>query len=112
MFELAAAMAFAAPHVAITLACRWPMLLTGRVPSATTRREMARMVLEKADAAVAGAVDGQRAALRLGADALAGKLKPVDMASAPAAIAIASLKPAFRRTRSNAKRLSRRRTRR
>jgi len=103
-------MAFAAPHVAITLACRWPMLMGGRVPSSATRREMARMVLEKAGAAVAGAVDGQKAALRLGADALAGKLKPADLAAAPAAIALASLKPAFSRVRSNSKRLSPRRT--
>jgi hypothetical protein len=112
MFDLAAGMAFAAPHVAITLACRWPMLMGGRMPSAATRREMARMVLEKAGAAVAGAVDGQKVALRLSADALAGKLKPADMAVAPAAIALAGLKPAFRKVRSNSKRLSRRRTRR
>jgi hypothetical protein len=112
MFDLAAGMAFAAPHVAVTLACRWPMLLGGRMPSAATRREMARMVLEKAGAAVAGAFDGQKAALRLSADALAGKLKPTDMAAAPAEIAMASLKPAFRRVRSNSKRLGRKRTRR
>jgi hypothetical protein len=110
MFDLAAGMAFAAPHVAVTLACRWPMLLGGRMPSAATRREMARMVLEKAGAA--GAFDGQKAALRLSADALAGKLKPTDMAAAPAEIAMASLKPAFRRVRSNSKRLGRKRTRR
>jgi hypothetical protein len=112
MFELAVGMAFAAPHVAITLACRWPMLISGRMPSAATRREMARMVLEKAGAAVAGALDGQQVALRISADALAGKLKPADMAVAPAAVAVASLKPALRRVRSNSKRLSRRRARR
>jgi hypothetical protein len=109
MLDLAAGMAFAAPHVAITLAYRWPMLLSGRMPSMATRREMARMVLEKAGAAVAGAVDGQKLALRLSADALSGKLKPTDMAAAPAAVAIASLKPALRKVRSNSKRLSRRR---
>jgi hypothetical protein len=109
VFDLAAGMAFAAPHAAITLACRWPMLMSGRMPSAAVRREMARMVLEKAGAAVAGAFDGQKAALRLSADALAGKLKPSDMAVAPATVAVASLKPAFRKVRSNSKRLSRRR---
>jgi hypothetical protein len=109
MFDLAAGMAFAAPHVAITLAGRWPMLLSGRMPSAATRREMARMVLEKAGAAFAGALDAQTVALRLSADALAGKLKPADIAVAPAAIAAASLKPAFRKVRSNSKRLSRKR---
>jgi hypothetical protein len=112
MAEFAAAMAFAAPHVAITLACRWPMLMAGGAPSSATRREMARMVLEKAGAAVAGALDGQKLALRLSADALAGKLKPSDMAVALPAIAAASLNPALRRVRSNSKRLSRRRSRR
>jgi hypothetical protein len=110
MFDLAAAMALAAPHVAITLAYRWPMLMSGRMPSVATRREMARMVLEKAGATVAGAVDGQKVAMRLGVDALTGKLKPADMAVAPAAIAAASLKPALRKVHSNSKRLSRRRT--
>ena len=109
MFQLAAGLALAAPHVAITLACRWPMLLCGPMPSAATRREMTRMVTEKAGAAVAGALDGQKLLLRLGAVALAGKLKPDDLASAPAAITAASLKPAFRRVRTNSKRLSRRR---
>jgi hypothetical protein len=112
MLDLAAGMAFAAPHVAITLACRWPILMSGRMPSAATRRELGRMVLEKAGAAVAGAVDAQQVALRFGANAVAGKLQPVDVAVAPAAIAVASLKPAFRKVRSNSKRLSRRRTRR
>jgi hypothetical protein len=109
IFDLAAGMAFAAPHVAITLASRWPLLMAGRAPSAATRREMARMVLEKASAAVAGAAEGQKVALRLSADALAGKLKSTDMATAPATIAVASLKPALRTVRSNSKRLSRRR---
>jgi hypothetical protein len=109
MFQLAAGLALAAPHVAITLACRWPMLLCGPAPSAKTRREMTRMVTEKTSAAVAGALDGQKLLLRMGADALAGKLKPADIAATPAALAAASLKPAFSRVRSNSKRLSRRR---
>ena len=109
IFDLAAGLAFAAPHVAITLAYRWPMLLGGPMPSKATRREMGRMVMEKASAAVAGALDGHKVALRLGAEALGGKLRPADLAAAPAAIAAASLKPAFRRVRSNSKRLSRKR---
>jgi hypothetical protein len=112
MLDLAAELAFASPHIAITLACRWPMLFCGPSPSAATRREMARMVTEKAGAAVAGALDGQRMAVRLGADALAGRLTPADLATAPAAIAVASLKPAFSKVRSNSKRLSRKRSRR
>jgi len=82
------------------------------MPSAATRRELTRMITEKTSAAVAGALDAQKAALRLSAQALAGKLNPADIAGAPAAIAAASLEPAFRRVRSNSKRLSRRRARR
>jgi hypothetical protein len=85
------------------------MLFASRTPSAETRREMARMVLEKAGAAVSGAYDGQKAALDLTIDALSGKLRPAEFATAPATIAMASLRPAFHKVRSNAKRLSRRR---
>jgi len=96
----------AALHSSITLWYRLPMLAAA--PSAAQRAEIGRMVSEKAGAMIEGAVNAQAEAFRLGASIANGTWNPADAAHAPLAITAAALEPAFRRVRSNSRRLRRR----
>jgi hypothetical protein len=94
-------------HTFMTLWYRLPMFAAGTVPS-----ELGRMVSEKAAAAFEGAWDAQIEALRIAGAAATGRLQLSDLAAAPADIAAAGLRPAFRRVKANSKRLHRRSSRR
>jgi hypothetical protein len=65
------------------------------------------MVSEKTGAMIEGAASAQMEAVRLAARIATGTWSPADAAHAPLAIAAAALEPAFRRVRSNSRRLSR-----
>ena len=60
---------------------------------------------------IEGAWDAQVEALRIAGQAATGRLQLDDLAGAPADIAAAGLRPAFRRVKANSKRLHRRGTR-
>jgi hypothetical protein len=102
-FNLAAGLGLASLHAGITLWYRLPMLAArgGSDP------EIARMVSEKTAAMFEGALDAQVEAMRLAGAAVTGKLQLGDIVGAPAAIAEAGLRPAFRRVRANSRRLRR-----
>lgn len=95
-------------HTGVTLWYRLPMLTAA--PSPEQRAEIDRMINEKAAALIEGAFDAQVEAMRLAAAAATGRLLPADFAAAPATIAAAGLRPAFRRVRSNSRRLRRGKT--
>lgn len=92
-------------HTYMTLWYRLPMFASGTVPA-----EFGRMVSEKAAAAFEGAWDAQVEALRIAGRAATGRLQLEDLAEAPADIAAAGLRPAFRRVKANSRRLHRRRS--
>ena len=94
-------------HTFMTLWYRLPMFAAGMAPS-----ELGRMMSEKAAAAFEGAWDAQVEALRIAGQAATGRLQFDDLAGAPADIAAAGLRPAFRRVKANSKRLHRRSSRR
>jgi hypothetical protein len=106
---LAAGFGVAGLHTAITLWYRFPMLAAAFASNEKPRPELTRMVSEKAAALVEGAFDAQVEMVRLAGAAAAGRLHPIDLANAPAAIASAAMRPAFRRVRANSRRLHRRR---
>jgi len=89
-------------HTFMTLWYRLPMFASGAAPP-----ELGRMVSEKAAAAFEGALDAQAEMLRIAGQAATGKLQFADLAGAPADIAAAGLRPAFRRVKANSKRLHR-----
>jgi hypothetical protein len=93
-------------HTFMTLWYRLPMFASGAAPA-----ELGRMVSEKAAAAFEGAWDAQAEMLRIAGEAATGKLQFADLAGAPADIAAAGLRPAFRRVKANSKRLHRGRAR-
>jgi hypothetical protein len=101
--RLAAEFGLAGIHTAMTIWYRLPMLAAGAQP------ELARMIGEKTAAAIEGALDAQVETLRLTGDALTGRLAFHDVAVAPAQIAAAGLRPAFRRVKANSRRLRRQR---
>ena len=108
-FDLAAGFGLAGMHTAITLWYRWPMIAAAYTAKGEAQHgpEMARMVSEKATAMIEGVFDAQKEMLRLAGAAASGRLDLADFASAPASIAEAGLRPAFRRVRANSRRLSR-----
>ena len=97
-------------HTGVTLWYRWPILLAAGAapPAARDAAELNRMVTEKLAAAAQGMIAGQAEAMRLGFAAMTGQLPPKRLPEAPASIAHAALRPAFRKVKSNAKRLPRR----
>ena len=91
-----------------TIALRMPELardgMTGKPPSAETRR----MVSEKLDAAARGARDGALAGARLAARMMGGRMDAASLATGMIDVAEAAGKPAQRMVRANARRLARR----
>jgi hypothetical protein len=102
--QLAADLGAAVLDTSITLWWRWPILLTGALPSRNSA-ELARMLLEKSAAVTAGMIAAQTEAMRVAAAALVGK----QTENPTTAIAAAALKPALRTVKANAKRLRRKR---
>ena len=89
-----------------TIAMRLPMMATesmsGRPPSA----EMKRMVSEKVEAAMQGALNGAIATGSLAARAMLGQLNPTRLAHGLMGVAAAAHGPAHRRVKANARRLT------
>jgi hypothetical protein len=101
--------AAASAHTGITLWYRLPLFgLASLAPMMERRLEGARMVDEKLAAMVEGVVQANIEAVRLTSAALTGRLGAEEIASAPASIAAAGMRPAFRAVRANARRLHRR----
>lgn len=67
------------------------------------------MMREKASAAIKGAFDAQKEAIRLAGAGMTGRLAFAAMPAAMGALAFAGLRPAFRTVKANSRRLSRRR---
>src|SRR6185312_8660640 len=107
-FDIAASLTLAGMHTGITLWHRWPML--ARSPQGTSKhaKELDRMVREKAVAAVEGAINAQKEAVRLAGAAMTGRLAFAAMPAAMATLAFAGWRPAFRTVKANSRRLSRR----
>jgi len=96
----------AATAATMTLWHRLPMFgLASLATVAERQAETTRMVNEKTTAFVAGCVAANMEVMRIWSAAAMGRLGPAR--SAPVAIAQASLKPAFRKVKANAKRLNR-----
>jgi len=108
-FGFAANLGLASMHTGITLWYRWPMVAAACASTGEARNapEMARMVSEKTSAMVEGVLDAQKEMFRLASAAATGRLDFADFAEAPAAIAEAGLRPAFRAVKANSRRLSR-----
>jgi hypothetical protein len=98
----------AGADAAATIAARTPTLLMHSLsPSAETAREARRMVEEKVDAFVEGAAAAQFAWASLMAKALFGGVRgPSDLSLGMSRIAEAAMRPARRKVRANAKRLT------
>ena len=97
----------AATAAAMTLWHRLPMLAFAPLATAAERQaEAARMVNEKTAAFVAGCAAANLELMRIGSAAALGRFGP--LRDAPTTIARASLRPALRKVKGNAKRLNRR----
>ena len=98
--------AAASAHTGVTLWYRLPLFgIASLAPMVERRLEGARMVDEKLAAMVEGVVQANIEAVRLVTAAATGRLDAEEMVAAPAAIAAAGLRPAFRTVRANARRL-------
>jgi hypothetical protein len=106
--RLAAEFGLAGIHTAMTLWYRLPMLTASYGIAGAGEPEFGRMIGEKTAAAIEGVWDAQVEAMRLMGDAMTGRLAFHDVARAPAQIAAAGLRPAFRRVKANSRRLRRR----
>ena len=96
----------AATSAAMTLWHRMPMFGFASLATAVERQsEATRMVDEKAAALIEGCVAANMEAVRMFSAAAMGQFAP--LWNAPMAIASAGLRPAFRTTNANAKRLNR-----
>ena len=100
--QFAADLGAAMIDTGITLWWRWPMLMAAGT-SARNTAELNRMVLEKTAAVTAGMMAAQTETMKIAAAALLGKPTP----HASTAVAAASLKPALRTVKANARRLRR-----
>ena len=105
--QLATEFGMAGLHTGVTLWYRLPMFAAGLASSGKNQPEMGRMVSEKTAALIEGAFDAQIEAIRIAGDAATGRLQFADLAGAPASIAAAGLRPAFRRVKANSRRLHR-----
>lgn len=104
--SLAVGSSVAATAAAITLAHRLPMLGFATFWSTAERQaEAARMVEEKTAALATGIVNANLEAARVLTAASLGNFAA--LRNAPATIAAAGLRPAYRTVRANARRLSR-----
>lgn len=109
-FDLAAGFGAAAVHAGVTLWWRWPVLMAASTSEITAREadELNRMVTEKLAAATTGLIDSQAAMMRLALSAMSGGLGRKAIAQAPTRIVDAATRPALRKVRANARRLTRR----
>jgi hypothetical protein len=105
--DLAVDLGMAGFHAGVTLWYRLPMMASAFAANGKPDNEMMRMVSEKIAAVFEGAVNVQVEAMKMAAAAVTGRLTMRDVAAAPATIAAASLRPAFRRVRANSHRLHR-----
>src|SRR5262245_8039926 len=105
--HIAAEFGLAGMHTFMTLWYRLPMFAACMATAGKPQPEFGRMVSEKAAGLVEGAWDAQVEALRLAGAAATGRLELSDLAGAPAHIAAAGLRPAFRRVKANSRRLQR-----
>jgi hypothetical protein len=94
----------------VTIAHRLAMLSTPSVlEGAAGQHEAMRMVAEKFNAATEGAVDAGLEAGRFMLRSAFGQVSPDDLAHGLVAIGVAATRPAARRARANARRLTRQR---
>lgn len=100
----------AAQDAAVTISARLPDLAAAaRSPAAPPSAEVLRMVSEKTEAAMQGAVAASLAMGQLWTRALFGGVRtPLDAMHGLAGVADAAMRPARVRVRANAKRLTRR----
>jgi hypothetical protein len=107
--RLAAEMTLAGMHTFMTLWHRLPSIAASCATGGRTAHpEYGRMIGEKTAAMLEGTLDAQAEAMRIAAEAATGRMAFADMAGAPARIAAAGLRPAFRRVKANSQRLGRR----
>ena len=106
--QLAAEFGLAGLHTGVTLWYRLPMFAACLASSGRTQPEMGRMISEKTAAMIEGVFDAQIETMRIAGAAATGRLEFADLAGAPAHIAAAGLRPAFRRVKANSRRLQRR----
>ena len=108
MQSMAFEAAQAAQDAAVTIGARLPMIATAsRSPASPPSAEMRRMVSEKTEAAMQGAVAAGVALGQLWTRAMFGGLRtPMDVAHGLAHVADMAMQPARKRVRANAKRLS------
>jgi len=106
--QIASEFGLAGMHTFMTLWYRLPMFAASFAAAGRSQPEFGRMVSEKAAAMVEGAIDAQVEAMRIAGDVATGQLGFADFAGAPAHIAAAGLRPAFRRVKANSRRLHRR----
>lgn len=106
--ELATDLALAGMHSFITLWHRLPAIAASYATAGRTQPEYGLMIAEKTAALLEGTWDAQVEAMRIAGEAATGRLAFADMAAAPARIAAAGLRPAFRRVEANSRRLGRR----
>src|SRR5687767_9461933 len=88
-------------HTFMTLWYRLPMFAASYASQRKSQPEFNRMVSEKAAAMFDGVWDAHIEAMRIAGQAATGRLTPSDLAGAPAHIAAAGLRPAFRRVKAN-----------
>lgn len=93
---------------AVTISHRMPILASLTFwPSPENLLEANRMVMEKFEAMAEGSLAASQKMVELSLQAAMGKANASDIATGMMAVAVAAAKPAQRRVRANAKRLSR-----
>ena len=93
-------------HAATTIALRLPMLAASGLGPTGPSREAKRMISEKIEAVLEGAMEGALASGALAARAMWGQLNPTRLASGMVGIAEATQRPSHRCVKANAERLS------
>lgn len=93
-------------HAVTTIALRLPMLAASGFGPKGPSREAKRMVAEKIEAVMEGAMNGAMAGSELATRGMWGQLNPMRLASGMVGIAEATQNPSHRRVKANAKRLS------
>ncbi|GLS19250.1 hypothetical protein GCM10007874_22670 [Labrys miyagiensis] len=108
MFLRAVSSALEANHAsAVTISHRMPILASLTFwPHPDSLKEANRMVMEKFEAMAEGTLAASRQMVDLSLRAAMGKADADDIATGMMAVAVAAAKPAQRRVRANARRLS------
>ena len=95
-------------HAMTTIAMRLPIMAASSISGRPPSQEMQRMVAEKFEATVEGAMDGVLAIGKLATRAMMGKLNPTLLADGMLDVANATHGPARLAVKANAKRLTNR----